>query len=113
MKNKVMSMNEDLKIYPVFRLENGKLKQIHTIKTTDDYNHSVLALHHYILRKKYVKNKDWYMQRGVYQKLILMPIPLHEQVHNWAIKNLSDEDFERTYGISRWELFFNERHSEY
>lgn len=36
-----------------------------------------------------------------------------EHIENRAIRNLSDEEFEDTYGISRWELVFNRKHSKY
>lgn len=37
----------------------------------------------------------------------------HEQVELRAVKNLTDEDFEEKYKISRWELIFNKKHSKY
>lgn len=106
-------MNNDIKKYPIYKLLNGKLIKVLWIKSTDDYNHSLYNLHHYILRKQYEKNKQWYIDRNIEQKLILLPIAVHEQVHNQAIKNLSDEEFEKVYKISRWELFFNKRYSIY
>ena len=38
-------------------------------------------------------------------------------VNAWAVpvsvNNLSDDDFEAWYGVSRWELVFNRKHSKY
>lgn len=106
-------MNEDIKQYPIYKLVNGKLIQIYWIKSTDDYDHYLYNLHHYIKKKQYEKNKQWYDDREINQKLILLPVQLHEQVHNQAIKNLSDSEFEKIYKISRWELLFNRKYTLY
>lgn len=107
------SMNEDIKKYPIFYYRKGKLLKADDIFSTNDYNHSTHNLHHYIPKQHYDKNKSWYEERGIKQKLILMPISMHEQVHNQAIHNLSDDDFYGWYKIDRWELVFNRRHSKY
>ncbi len=83
------------------------------LNSLSDYNHLKCHLHHYIPYSEYERNKDWYEKRGIKQKLILMSIPLHEQLHNQAIKNLSDEEFEKKYKISKWELVFNKKHNRY
>lgn len=49
----------------------------------------------------YDKNKEWFEERGIKQKLILVDIPLHEQLHYQAIHNLSDEEFKNKYKVSR------------
>lgn len=91
---------------------NGELTKIR-LQSLNDYNHSLYDLHHYIQYQAYVKNPKWYKERGIEQKLILMSIPCHEQVELRAIKNLTDEEFEKKYHISRWKLIFNRKHSEY
>lgn len=91
--------------------KNGELTKIR-LQSLHDYTHN-FQLHHYIEYQAYVKNPKWYKERGIEQKLILMSTTCHEQVHNQAIKNLTDEQFEEKYKISRWELLFNRRHSEY
>ena len=89
------TMNEDIKKYPVYIITKaGQLKRVFYIQSTDDYNHYLYNLHHYIPKSQFVGNEKWYQDRGIEQKLILMSIQLHEQVHNQAIKNLSDEEFE-------------------
>lgn len=107
-------MNEDLKKYPVYALtRSGELIQIFWIKTVDDYNHYYYNLHHYIKKQHYEDNKQWYDERGIKQKLIYMPIKIHEQLHGQAIKNLTDEQFKATFNISKWALFFNKKYSRY
>lgn len=108
------SMNEDIKEFDIFILtKSGQLKKINWIKSTDDYNHYMLNLHHYIPRHDFNKNRKWYEERKIKQKLILMPISMHEQVHNQAVHNLSDDDFYGWYKVDRWELVFNRKHSKY
>lgn len=100
------TMNEDIQKYPIYGLNNGRLFRIYNIHSTRDYNHYMYSMHHYILRKHYEDNIQWYKDRGIEQKLILLPIYIHEQVHNIAIKNLSDEDFEKYFKINRNKLFY-------
>lgn len=108
------NMNEDIKIFDIFVLtRSGKLKQIYWIKSTNDYNHQLFNLHHFIEKQHYKKNKKWYDDRGIKQILILLPVFIHEQLHGNAIKNLSDEEFRSRYKISKWDLIFNRKHSKY
>lgn len=107
-------MNKDIKEYDIFVLTKlGKLKKINWIKSTDDYNHYQYNLHHYIPKQHYVKNKQWYKEREIKQFLILLPIPIHEQLHGIAIKNLTDKEFKARYKISKWALLFNKKFSNY
>ena len=109
-----LSMNEDIKQYPIYYVnKDGSFTKIEHIKSTADYNHYTHNLHHYIARKHYEKNKSWYEERGIKQKLFLVPISMHEQIHNQAVHTLSDDDFEGWYKISRWDLVFNKRYSKY
>ena len=105
-------MNQDIKKYPVYMLQDGRLTTC-DICSVNDYNHYRYNLHHYIKQQDYKRNEQWYKERGIEQKLILLPISTHEQVHQQAIKNLTDEEFEDKYGISRWELVFNRKYSDY
>lgn len=103
-----MSMNEDIKKYPIYLLNSsGELVRIYTIMSTDDYNHFYFHLHHYILKQDYEKNENWYIKNGILQKLILLRIPIHEQLHGIAVKNLSNEDFAQKYGIEKCQLLYN------
>lgn len=97
----------------VFCLTNtGKLQKI-WLNSLNDYNHSKMHLHHYIEYNAYAGNENWYIERGIEQKLFLISIPLHEQIHGTAIKNLSDEDFYSRYKINRYRLIFNKKYSKY
>lgn len=107
-------MNEDIRNYPIYQLTPyGALVPIDWINSVNDYNHSIFHLHHYIEKHHYNKNKQWYKDRDIEQKLILMTIPIHEQLHNIAIRTLSDEEFKQRYRISKWDLIFNRKHSKY
>lgn len=107
-------MDEEIKKYPIYIINtSGKLIKTNRIKSTKDYNHNQCNLHHYIPYSDYEQNKQWYIERGIEQKLILMTIPLHEQLHNQAIKNLTDEEFKAKYKISKYELIFNRKYSDY
>lgn len=107
-----MTMQEDIQRYSIYGLSDGKLIPL-SIENVKQYNHYTHNLHHYIKKGEYARNQKWYDERGIKQKLILLPIYLHEQVHLQAVKNLSDAEFLDKYKISRWELLFNRRHSEY
>lgn len=107
-------MNKDIQEFDIYVLtRSGKLKQIFWIKSTNDYNHHLFNLHHFIEKQHYRDNEQWYKERGIKQKLILLPVFIHEQVHGIAIKNLSDEEFKSRYKISKWDLLFNRKFSEY
>ena len=106
-------MNDDIRKFPVYALTyDGDLIPLE-ISSTDDYNHYTHQLHHYIKQQEWKRNNNWFKARHITQKLILMPIFLHEQVHQQAVKNLTDEEFEEKFKISRWDLLFNRRYSNY
>lgn len=107
-----MTMQEDISRYPIYGLSNGKLIPL-SIENVKQYNHFTHNLHHFIKKGDYARNQKWYDERGIKQKLILLPIYLHEQVHLQAVKNLTDEEFKEKVGLSRWQLLFNRRHTEY
>ena len=106
-------MNKDIKQYTTFIFYENELLPAEWITSTASYNHFAWQLHHYIKKGDYKRNQAWYDERGIKQKLILLPVEVHEQVHLQAVKNLTDEQFEDKYKISRWELIFNRRHTEY
>lgn len=108
-----MTIEKDLKQFPIYGLsQEGELIDI-PVTSTSDYNHLTHQIHHFIKQQNWKNNKDWFIQRGIQQKLILLPVHVHEQVHLQAVKNLTDTEFLEKYKISRWELLFNRRHSEY
>lgn len=108
------SMNEELAKFPVCALAiTGEIIPMPHIKTINDYNHQTHHIHHFIKKQNYYGNPEWYEQRGIKQKLFLVPIFLHEIIHNQGIKNLTDSEFEQKFKISRWELLFNKKYSKY
>lgn len=109
-----MTMNDDIKKFGVHGLtKSGVFVKLDEIKSTRDYNHFTHQIHHYIPQQEYERNKQWFDERGIKQKLFLLPTFLHEQVHLQAIHNLPDAEFEKKYHISRWELVFNRKYSNY
>lgn len=109
------TMNDDIKEYGVLGLtHNGELVPI-PVYSTADYDHFTHQIHHYIKQQNYSteSQKKWFADRGIEQKLILLPVWVHNQVHNTATTNYSDKEFERRFKISRWDLLFNRRYSEY
>jgi hypothetical protein len=114
MRSYSMTMNDDLAKYPVYALAiTGEIIPMPHIKTTADYNHLTHHIHHFIHKGQYERNKKWYDERGIKQKLFYIPGWLHEQIHRQAVKNLTDTEFEQKFKISRWDLVFNRRHSKY
>lgn len=90
----------------------GELKKVY-VNSLEDYNHSTCELHHFIPYSAYIGNENWYKERGIKQKLIVVSKRLHEDIENRGIKTLTDEEFKQRYKISRWELIFNKKHSKY
>ena len=86
------TMNDDIKKYPVYTVINGKFIELDNIKSTADYNHYSHNLHHFIPKQQYDKNKQWYEERGIQQKLFLIPISMHEQMyHNKPYRIIYDK----------------------
>lgn len=110
-----MTMNDDILNYPVYILTPyGTLMFASWIQSTNDYNHNTHNLHHFIPKGLYKRNKEWFDNHEIRQKLILLPNWLHLIVHNSpAGANLTDDEFKERFHISRWELVFNKRYSEY
>jgi len=114
-KNKLhkKNMKKELEKYPVYLLStSGELIKIF-LNNLDNYDHSRYELHHFIQYQAYRQNPEWYMERGIEQKLILVNKICHEHIENRGIKVLTDEEFEQKYKISRWKLIFNRKHSSY
>lgn len=100
-------MNKDIKNYGVYFISNGELEKCTWIESTDDYNHITHNLHHFIPKGWYKRNKAWCDERGIKQKLILMPVWLHLELHNLAY---TDEEFKNKNKIDRWTLVFSRKH---
>ena len=94
-------MNEDIEKYPCYLVYNKKLIKADWITSTDSYNHFVYQLHHFIKKQSYERNKKWYKEKGIEQKLILLPTQCHIDLHN-CISN-----FKEKWGIPRKELLYD------
>ncbi len=113
MKQPIKITNEEIKKYPIYLLNTqGKLIRIYWIKSKDDYDHNKHVLHHYIKYQSFVKNQKWYEEQGIQQKLIFISHICHEHIHDIGIKQLTDEEFEKKYKISKWKLIYNRKYTE-
>lgn len=59
-----MTMNEDIRRYPIYGLSGGKLIPL-SIANVNQYNHTTHNLHHFIKKGEYARNKAWYDERGI------------------------------------------------
>jgi hypothetical protein len=105
-----MGIKEDLQKYQLYVYENRKLIPIEPI---DNYNKYYMQIHHFIKQQDYRRNKKWYDERGIVQKLFLIPIALHESIHCQGIKHLTDNEFYAQYGVKRSDMLFNRKWSTY
>lgn len=104
-----MTMQEDINRFPIYGLSDGKLIPL-SIENVKQYNHFTHNLHHFIKKGEYARNQAWYDERGIKQKLILLPIYLHLAVHSSpASPNISDEQFLEKFRINKWDLLFNRK----
>lgn len=103
------SMNNDISEFGVLGLASGKLIPL-SITSTNGYNHYTHHIHHFIKKGEYKRNKAWFDERGIEQKLILLPIWVHLAVHSSpASPNISDEQFLEKFRINKWDLLFNRK----
>ena len=103
-------MNREIELYPIYALtKEGKLFPVTWIKSTNDYDHYLYELHHYIPYSVYERNKEWFKERNIEQKLILVSKILHERIELRGVCQLTDEAFKQKYKISRNKLIFNRR----
>ena len=101
-------MKKEIELYKdeIYLLNtSGKLIKI-DISSLDDYNHAECELHHFIPYGSYSKNSEWYKDRGIKQKLILVSKVCHEHIEDRGIKVLTDEEFYKRYKIERSKLLF-------
>ncbi len=111
-KSLKVALAKEIFMYPVYLLTaRGRLVEI-PLCSLNEYNHNRMHLHHYLPRSgSYykVEGRQWYIDNDIKQKLILLPIPIHEQVHQQAVKNLSDDMFLFNYGLKRSDLLFTRK----
>ena len=79
--------NKEIKKFNgVYRVQYKMLVKDPYIQTVNDYNHAIYDLRHYIVFQSYSKNEDWYKDRGINQKLILLPKDVHILLHTCTDK---------------------------
>ena len=113
-KNQPKDMVKEIKKFKdsIYLLNtSGNLIKIH-IEALNQYNHSKCELHHFIPYNVYIQNPQWFEERGIKQKLILVSKVCHEHIENRGIKVLSDEEFYTRYHIKRTELLFKRGYEE-
>ena len=103
------NMNEDIKAFKVYGIRQNRLVLLPEIVDIHSYNHELCQLHHYIKAQEYKRNKNWFIQNNIEEKLILMPTIMHEHLES-PIYGLTDEQFYRKYRIEREILLFNKKH---
>lgn len=102
---KKTGMNYDIREYGVYSITGKFLPQI---KNTSSYNHFIYNCHHYIKNQHYIRNPQWFVQRGIKQKLILLPVKLHADLHS----AMSNERFKELYNIERKYLLYSRKEGE-
>ena len=91
--------------------KSGNLIKIN-INSLDQYNHYEYELHHYIQYNTYIQNPQWYEEREIKQKLILVSKICHEHIEDRGIKILTDEEFYNKYNIERQKLIYRRKYQE-
>lgn len=92
-----MSTKEDLQIFPIYKLENGKLIEI---EPPECWNMYLIECHHFVKRQQYKRNSDKYMH---IQKLIFLTPECHRDLH------ARNRNFKQKYGIEIEKLLYTER----
>lgn len=95
-----MSMNDDIKEFPVFLLYAGTLQNADWVTNTESYDHYNWQLHHFVKQQEWKRNADKLKAKGVEQKLFLLPIQCHLDLHACLT------GFEDKWGISRDKLLY-------
>lgn len=99
-----MSMNDDIKEFPIYMLYNGEIYTADWVQNTESYNHHIYQLHHYIKQQSWKRNQKEYEAKGIKQKLFLLPIQCHLDLHACLSK------FEDKWGISRDKLLYGAKY---
>lgn len=110
-----MSRNSELEKFKneIYLYENKKLYKIDLLTFSGHTFNEIHQVHHYIKQQNYNRNKKWYDERGIVQKLFLIPVNMHEHIHNQGIKHLTENEFYAQYGVKRSDMLFNRKWSTY
>ena len=95
-----MSMNDDIKEFPVYMLYDGEIHNADWVTSTESYNHYTYQLHHYIKQQSWKRNQKEFETKGIKQKLFLLPLQCHLDLHACLT------GFEDKWGISRDKLLY-------
>lgn len=103
-----MTMNEDIKKYPIYEYYNmrysGKdhigVSKTNRIKSTNDYNHYTHNLHHFVEEKYIKKHPELKEELEKIQKLILMPIDMNMDIDKRT------RNFKERWGIELKEVVY-------
>jgi len=103
-----MSMNEDIIKYPIYKYSNQRYNakdhvciiRVMYIKSTNDYNHYIHNLHHFVEKKYIKKHPELEDELEKMQKLILMPVDMNMDIEKRTNK------FEERWGISLREVVY-------
>lgn len=97
-----MSMNDDIKKYPVYILYAGVLQTAEWVKDTGKYDHYNWHLHHFV-RKTIRKNSPKFYERVEHlQKLILIPVEM-----NYDLETMGEARFLKKWGLNKNDLVFS------
>jgi hypothetical protein len=100
---------KDLLKYPVYKYYVDTKSIFEVDKDDLHYNRLRVQAHHYIKQQDYKRNQQWYDLNGLKQKIFLLPIVMHEQLHYTAVKNMDEKQFLDYYGYDREYFLFNRR----
>ena len=99
-----MSMNEDLKKYPVFRYDRRtqKIYPADYIKNTEQYDHYNWQMHHFVRKTLRKTSLDFYKRVEHLQKMILMPTEM-----NLDLEYMGEESFFKKWKLKKNDLVFS------
>lgn len=103
---KSMVMNKEIARYfdeIYFLKDSGELKKVENVFSTRDYNHVFYDMHHGIKYTIYEKYKEYFMAKGIKQKLFILRKKCHQhlEIHPYI---MSEVEFLKTYNIEKSKL---------
>ena len=69
------------------------------------FGENIVSSHHYIKQQHYKKNKKWFDDNGIKQKVMWLRGDIHSSLHS----AMNDKRFFEKYGVERDKLLFNKR----
>lgn len=96
------SMNDDIVKYPRFIVYKNQFYPANWIKSTEDYNHFVYQLNHFIRKSVRKNSPEFYKRVEHLQKLILMPAQM-----NYDLETMGEAGFLKKWGMNKNDLVFS------